>query len=557
MNNMKKLTPIFCIAILLVFVSYKSLPKRMFADKREYKYKVSKSVYDKIASTAKDSRKQPTFNFIYNTGRPYYNAYYSPLNNTINLGEGIYDLCVEFGADSLNALAMVLGHELAHFYKDHGWGMAFGTANEDLEVASKIYKLKLTPARKTECEAQADYYGGLFGYMAGYQSLDVGPEFFKKLYSAAKLPEVTTGYPTMSERQKIGENSKKLLEKLIAVYEAANLLNVTDDFERAASCYDHIITVFPSREIYNNAGVALAREALKLYDPEKLKFAYPFTLDLDTRMDNAGHKGMSEDREEKIKRLLADAGEMFKTAINMDKDYAPAYVNSAMISDLQGDHELAIGMAAKAITMAEAWGQPVTTANAHIAKGIALANSNKTAEAKDEFGKARDGNKGMAEINLNAVSTPGFFSKLFGQPKKSEEKVSSVEETIGDIEPGLIDAALEGADELEIQRQNEKRPAIKVYSKHEKDYTAIKVKTYSYPKGLDNFVMTTPAYRGKSARGIAIGAKASAVKEAYGSPTRMVASAQKSFYVYEKTRIIFMVDGNDRVSGWVLYAKEN
>jgi len=552
MMNMKKQSPLFFILILFVFFN-----QNISAEKNEYKYKVSKSVYDKIAATAKDSRKQPTYNFIYNTGKPYYNAYYSPANNTINLGEGIYDLCKEFGADSLNALAMVLGHELAHFYKDHGWGMAFGTANEDLEVANKIYKLKLTPARKTECEAQADYYGGLFGYMAGYQSLNVGEEFFNKLYKAAKLPAVTNGYPTLQERMKIGDNSKKMLQKLIAVFEAANLLVVTDDFERAASCYDHIITTFPSREIYNNAGVALAREALKLYDVEKLKYAYPFTLDLDTRMDNAGHKGLSEDKEEKIKRLLSEAKEMFNIAIQMDKDYTTAYVNSAMISDLQGDHELSVGMAAKAITMAEANNETILAANGHIAKGIAFANSNKTADAKSEFTKAKDGNKGMAELNLNAVSTPGFFAKLFGAPKKSEEKTSSIDESIGDIEPSLIDAAFEGAEELEIKRQNDKRPSIKVYSKHEADYTAIKVKTYSSPKGLDNFIMTTATYRGKSGRGIAIGAKASAVKEAYGSPSRIVSGAQKNFYVYEKTKIIFMVDGNDKVVGWVLYAKEN
>jgi len=526
-------------------------------EKKDYKYKVSKAVYDKIAIAAKDSRKQPTYNFIYNYGKPYYNAYYNPANNTINLGEGIYDLCAEFGEDSLNALAMVLGHELAHFYKDHGWGMAFGTANEDLDVASKIYKLKLTSARKTECEAQADYYGGLFGYMAGYKSLNVGPEFFKKLYTAAKLPNVTNGYPTLQERMKIGENSKKMLEKLIAVYEAGNMLCVTDDFERAASCYDHVISVFPSREIYNNAGVALAREALKLYDVEKMKFAYPFTLDLDTRMDNAGQKGMTEDKEEKIKRLLNEAKEMFQTATNMDKDYAPAYLNLAMVSDLQGDHELAVGMAGKAISMAEANGEAVVAANAHIAKGIALANTNKAAEAKSEFNKGKDGNKTMAELNLQAISTPGFFGKLFGQPKKSEEKTSSIDENIGEIEPSLIDAALEGAEELEIKRQNDKRPSIKIYSRHESDYTAIKVKTYSYPKGLDNFIVTTPWYRGKSGRGITIGSKGSAVKDAYGAPTRVVAGAQNTFLVYEKSKIIFMIDANDRVGSWILYAKEN
>lgn len=544
------------LMLCVVFSAYVGWAKPNAA-KKEYKLKVSKAVYDRIAQTAKDSRKQPTFNFIYNYAKPYYNAYYDPSNNTINLGEGIYDLCAGFGEDSLNALAMVLGHELAHFYKDHGWGMAFGTANEDLEVASKIYKLKLTSERKTECEAQADYYGGLFAYMAGYKSLDVGPKFFKELYTAAALPAVTNGYPTLQERMKIGANSKKKLEKLIAVFEAANLLNATDDFERAASCYDHIISVFPSREVYNNAGVSLAREALKLFDVEKIKFAYPFTMDLDTRMDNAGQKGLGEDRDEKMKRLLTEAKDMFNTAITMDPEYAPAYVNLTMVNDLLGDHELAAGMGSKAITMSQAYGLQVLLANAYIAKGIALANSGKNNEAKDAFNKAKEGNKLMAELNLNAITTPGFFARLFGQPKKSEEKISSMEETIAETEPGLMDAILEGAEEMEIKRQSDKRPAIRIYSRHEESYTAIKVKTYSYPKGLDNFIVTTPFYKGKSGRGITIGAKAAQVKEQYGSPTRTVAGAQKTFYIYEKAKIIFLIDGSDKVDSWVIYAKEN
>lgn len=37
----------------------------------------------------------------------------------IGLEEKAYDICISFGADSLNALAALLGHELVHYFEKH------------------------------------------------------------------------------------------------------------------------------------------------------------------------------------------------------------------------------------------------------------------------------------------------------------------------------------------------------------------------------------------------------------------------------------------------------
>ncbi len=167
------------------------------------KAKVTEQIYHEIARSVKDSRKAPTFNFIFSAGEPYYN----PQNNTINFGEGIYDLAVSFGKDSLNAIAMVLGHELAHFYKDHGWGMSFGMANEDTEVAKKIYDIELNEDMRAKMEAEADYFGGLFGYMAGYNTLEVGAAFYNKLYE-------TVAYLILPQATQLGQIASKFVEIL-------------------------------------------------------------------------------------------------------------------------------------------------------------------------------------------------------------------------------------------------------------------------------------------------------------------------------------------------------
>ena len=83
------------------------------------------------------------------------------------LGGQRHDLCRAQGPDSLAALAALLGHELAHYYEDHGWIGDFGNGFADLEVAQSLKRQKRSPEKVVEIETQADYFGGFYGYVAG------------------------------------------------------------------------------------------------------------------------------------------------------------------------------------------------------------------------------------------------------------------------------------------------------------------------------------------------------------------------------------------------------
>jgi tetratricopeptide (TPR) repeat protein len=522
-------------------------------DTQKMKAKISQDIYNKIANTARDSRKQPTFNFLYSKGEPYYNAYYDPSNHTINLGEGIYDIASTFGADSTNALALVLGHELAHFYKDHGWGYSFGTKSDYMNISEKIYKLQFDPTRKAEMEAQADYYGGIFTYMAGYNTLAIGPEFFDKFYGIAQIPDVTSGYPTKQERMKICANSKKMLEDLVPVFEAANYLVLLGEYEKAANLYDHIIVTFPSREMYNNEGCALALAALGL-SPEQTKFVYPFTIDTDTRLNNAGTKGLTEDPETKRKRLLEEAKDAFMQAMKLDKDYVPAYLNLALVYELQGEKELAEAMASKAFNMAQKNADDIMMANASIAKGIVLATAKRNDEAKTEFKKAFTGNKKVAQINLDVLNNPDAKGMTY-KPDVSGEKTSTTDEAIASVSASLLETLFEDAKEVVIAKQNKEKPSLKVYSVYDPEYTAIMVKTVTYPSQTVSFIYTNPKYNGTSGRGIKHGTKVSKLIDAYGQPGRIIMGTDRTYYIFEKTPVIFTTDKKDNVTNWILYVK--
>ena len=521
---------------------------------QKMKAKISLDIYNKIANTIKDTRKQPTFNFLYSDPAPYLNAFYDPGNNTINLGEGIYDIAVTFGKDSTNALALVLGHELAHFYKDHTWGYDFITKNEYLKISQKITKVNQEEGRKAEMETQADYFGGIFGYMSGFNTLSVGAAFFEKFYHQAEVPDVTYGYPTLQERMKICVNSSAMLNKMIPLFDAANYLVLIGEYEKAGNIYDNILATFPSREIYNNAGAAYAFSALGLYEEGELKYVYPFSLETDTRMDKGGQKGLSEDKVAKRKELLESAKQMFESANRLDKDYAPAYVNLGLAYALLDDKELGLAMAGKGYSLAEKNKDEFMMANASIARGIIFAMDGKKDEAKIEFNKALKGNKNIAQLNLNALAGTGNFGYIY-KTDDSGEKTSNNEESINTIDASLLEAVLGNADMTEIKKQNDDKPKMKVLSKSDALVTAVQIKTYTYPKQEISFLFTGYKYDAASGRGVKRGMPLSKVNELYGKAGRIVVGTSRNFYIYQKTPIIFITDKNDNVMGWVLYIK--
>lgn len=545
------------IILSLLVTSVIGIPSLSLAQ-YSYKYKASKEVYTKIARAVKDSRRQPTFNFIPNEdpNDPDYNAYFNPTNNTINLGEGIYDLTTEFGVDSLNALATVLGHELAHFYKDHGWGMHFGSTNEGLDIAKDIYKHEHTAENHSEMEAEADYFGGLFGYLAGYNTLAITGDFFDLLYEKMGLEDETYGYPSKQERVKIAENSRKMLEELVPVFDAANYLTMIGQYELAATCYEHIIKTFPSSELYNNIGVTLALNAVSLMEPAELQYVYPFAIDLKTNLEigseNESTRAFGETAEEKKERLLTEAKDFFETATDINKEYAQAYINLALINQLLEEPEIAVAMAIKAEKLAVEAGDELLEANALVAQGIIQAKEGEVSDAKSSFEGATDGNRVLASANLEVLENPAQYGFGF-KVKKSKEKESDLEELISDMDVALLELEMDRGKKVNIKAQNEMRPETNVYSISDTGYEGLVIEPMSDDGYPISFLSTPNEYKGATAQGVRLGDNSDKIIEQYGEPAQEISTAQGSIYVYKQNKIIFDLNHNKEVTGWRLY----
>ncbi|MBI2502550.1 MAG: hypothetical protein HYW07_04880 [Candidatus Latescibacteria bacterium] len=526
---------------------------QQFLPKSHPKCQTALKVFDDLVRVVSDGRTRPALQLLpRGTTSRMRVAWFNPEQNSLTLEERTYDLCASLGPDSLDALAAVLGHELAHYYKDHGWVGDFGNGFADLEVGQTLRQLRGDLTRMVELETEADYFGWFSGYIAGYQTLDMVPEVLRKIYAEYQLGDNIPGYPSLSERQEIGRHSAEKLHQLVPIFEAGQNLLIVKQYEEAARCFDHLARTFPSRELLNNAGLARALEAIPLFPEGQLRFAYPFELDAATRLrggKKAEEYDLAEPREEHRSRLLEEAKDLFETARSKDPSYAPAYINLACIAELQDEAGEALFFAGKALQLARRNREALSLANALIARGIARAQSNPPDEeaARQDFEEARAGNPSLALFDLKALGLrPAGSLSADG-----EEKPSSQREQLGGLSAQEYDLILEAPDAIAgVPAASRSQPAIDIDAKQTASWSGLVIDT-----GYRTFVFLEArrGYQGESGRGIRIGSVMAQVAEAYGQPSALVPGRQGVYHVYERARIIFQASADGRVQGWMIY----
>lgn len=535
------------VGLYFILAAFTSMAQSELTPRQEKRAELCRHIYHNIAKVMADNRQPPAFIFRPNhSNMPYYVTHFNPKNNTIVFGEGIYDIAVTMGADSINALALTLGHELAHFYKDHHWGMAFGTANEDMEISKKIYDIEITPERKAALEAEADYYGSVCAYLAGYQVFDVGPAFVKAYYEIG-LPDEVFGYPTKQERIKTIEGAQEKIAASVPILDAARLLAYQGAHDLAAHCYANVAQEFPNKVLYNNAGVNYALAARRLMK-DSVKFYYPFTLDLtNLQQDQTGKKRAVMNNSEKVTYYLKMSEKMLNKALDMDEQYVPAMLNLALALDLAGNYEMAWAYAVKA-ERNKSSGMEILP-NIFVAKGIIAHHNNNKADAKRMFDLAASKGSYYGKENMNVLRT--------GQPYRKKEIAHqniNVEEQISGLSPQLASVLKEGAKVSEVKYQGEDQPGMKIYTVKDQDYEAVLVSKYKVPRKEFAFVTTPKGYEGKTGAGLIVGDSVGKILSTYGEPEIKLSNLGEEVYVYNKPTVIFYTR-YDRLIGWTLYLK--
>ncbi len=260
---------------------------------------------------------------------------------TIQIDEKLVDICFGLGTDGLNALALILSHELAHYYNDHAWCSDYAYALRNTKLGMTLNDISKTD--KIINETEADKEGLWHAAIAGYYPFGIFDKIIDKIYTEYQLPETVKDYPSKAERKEINKERLRKVQQLYPVFEAGKILIDLKKYDEAALCYDYINKYFPSRENYNNAGVARLMAALLLKNKQSLEFIYPIELDPVSRLIYNGTRSDNDEQQAKFGQLLNNAKQNFEKAINLDAEYTNAYINLACVYDLMGNPEGAIG----------------------------------------------------------------------------------------------------------------------------------------------------------------------------------------------------------------------
>lgn len=150
-------------------------------------------------------------------------------DGTIYLQAKTLDVLRKLGADSIHALANILGHELSHFF--YAKNCSCNTQSSAF-LSDKNANIAL--------EKQADLEGGFWCYLAGFKVKWVMPKTLKTIYKVFGIPENPGNYAPLPERTALSLDVGRNLDTLITLYEIAQPLMVAGRFQEALACLQYI-----------------------------------------------------------------------------------------------------------------------------------------------------------------------------------------------------------------------------------------------------------------------------------------------------------------------------
>jgi tetratricopeptide (TPR) repeat protein len=302
--------------------------------------KLYQGVFSNIANSFGESKPIPKLEIVGKEKRCKIPAQYIPDRAVIEIEQCLIDITKQFGKDSTTALAILIGHELAHYYKQHEWCSEFAYSIKETDLGKKI--INISKDQRKINESQADDLGFYAVTMAGYKPFEIYPKLIDAIYSFYTLPQQLEGYPSKDERKVIAKEAEKKIAKLYPIFLSGNFLFYLGNYQSSSKCYEYLLKYFPSRENFNNLGVTKLLYVLSQQDRTDLPFMFPIEIDPQSRLMKPVLRG-SIDTNDNLNQLLEEAKNHFIEAIKKDKFFFDAYLNYAICLILQGNYEGALG----------------------------------------------------------------------------------------------------------------------------------------------------------------------------------------------------------------------
>ncbi len=564
---------IFFALVLLVILTPPSYGETWLPPSHP-KVKDALTIYDRLVRTIGDSRMPPDLRMVAGKASNFDVALYSPSRRIIYVEEEFYDLVQSaLPSSSSHGLALILGHELAHFYRNHAWAEDFNrafarrqTAPPEQGTAPAGPVPPETASERRRLEAEADYFAGFYGYLAGLPTVSVASQLFDSIYLHYHYDPALPAYEHLRQRKDTAREAQQKLRALIPLFEAGVQSLLIQDYESAGRIFTRVAADFPSPEVLSNAAVADLLAALQGESETDRRFIYPVEIDPDTRLNGETTRGQLDlTPEERLARrhmLLERARRTLEQATRMHPSYAAAQLNLACVLDLLGDYESAATAAGQALLLSRAQHLPVSMAHARNIAGIILAHQGHVDESIREWQQAADMGDRTAAHNLAArrAATEGDEG-IAPAPPSPPDQVNGL--NIGDITAndflqaanvrilGRWDEDVDGTPPLTVQ----------MIEKADTRVTAL-VRGAGPTRSVVFFASTGRGAAGETIRGVRTGQPAEAVEQAYGAPTSTLNLPRGRYVGYHsavgegEVGVIFRYNEDQTVQEWVAYRIE-
>ncbi|BCA54595.1 hypothetical protein W02_17350 [Nitrospira sp. KM1] len=536
------------------------------------KVRVSRQVFDQLVRSVNDPRTPPEFRIVKGKATTFDVAQFLPGRHAVYLEEEFYDLLQSsLPKEQANGLALILGHELAHFYRNHRWAEGFGRAFAHRQTAlgggesgEDVPRIESAKERR-RLEAEADYFGGFYSFLAGYQPLSVATPVFDAIYTHYRFDPGLPAYEHLKHRRETAKEAQQRLRELAPLFETGVYALLIGDYTSSGLIFDRIATEFPGPEILNNAGVAEALDALQWFSETENRFVYPFEIDSESRLAGEGQRGMTfadpEQRRGRRNDLLEQARRHLEKAVAMNPSYAMALLNLACVFDLLGDYESAGSRAEAARLLAQSQGAAEMLARAHAVKGIVFSHQGDDESAKREFGLAANSGNGAGVENLARINAPAGRASLH----VAEPRTLALPEQVGDMKIADLGEGefMNPKDTRTLARwdaDDELRPALTVVSRQRGTVRATAIIKGSGSMRSSTYLLSgRQGAEGRTIKGVRRGDTVNVVERAYGSPNSVFVSGRGRYYLYqspyrdERVGIIFRFDDKQAVESWVAF----
>jgi len=458
-----------------------------------------------------------------------------------------------------HALAFLLAHEIAHEVRDHH-GLLGSFQKIPLAGTSQ-----LAPAqRKAEegrtvqgMELEADRLGLLFTSLAGYRVKAAVPI----LERVIALTGSGSFHPDPRMRAR---NIREAIDQISAQVELFNVgvfYLTIGQYQVAAKIFDNFQSLFPSREVYANQGVAYHKLALQHRPDDGLRRSLmidPETLAKMVGRDVPGTRLRTRGpvAEPVFSAAMERAVAAYRLAVEIDPDYTMGHNNLGVAYLDLGEYDYAIGEFKRALrTVPE-------LKVAYLNRGVAYLKNGDTARAEADLQKAAalDPADPYPHVNLSYLyrqigrSEPAKQEAkaadwLESQRRVNTQAVGRTRDSTGSIAIGMP------ADVVKYSLGGKPPRTISVPISLGEELVVLIYEAQGFivivRGGRVEATSAIEGYRGKTLGGIGIGSAASEVRIKYGRPPKVEETLGSSLWHYPGQGLVLVIAGSQLARWWV------